>query len=77
MDRFVDCLCFCVNFHGLIKICLVLASVVLYASRSDLFYVLNWMIKLILGLVNFVTKYLIIDLPLKMPCMIGCTCCHI
>jgi hypothetical protein len=44
-----------VIFHGLIKICVVLTLVLLYASRL-VFYVLNWMIKLILGLVNFVTQ---------------------
>jgi hypothetical protein len=43
--------CFC----HMISICVVLVLFMLTASRSLFLYMLRWMIKLILGLVNFLT----------------------
>jgi hypothetical protein len=45
----------CVAFCDLISICVVLVLFMLTASRSLFLYMLTWMIKLILGLVNFLT----------------------
>jgi hypothetical protein len=45
----------CVAFCDLISICVVLLLFMLTASRSLFLYMLTWMIKLILGLVNFLT----------------------
>jgi hypothetical protein len=45
----------CVAFYDLISICVVLLLFMLTASRSLFLYMLSWMIKLILGLVNFLT----------------------
>jgi hypothetical protein len=45
----------CVAFCDLISICVVLVLFMLTASRSLFLYMLSWMIKLILGLVNFLT----------------------
>jgi hypothetical protein len=46
----------CVAFCDLISICVVLVLSMLTASRSLFLYMLSWMIKLILGLVNFLTQ---------------------
>jgi hypothetical protein len=45
----------CVAFCDLISICVVLLLFMLTASRLLFLYMLTWMIKLILGLVNFLT----------------------
>jgi hypothetical protein len=45
----------CVAFYDLILICIVLVLFILTASRSLFLYMLTWMIKLILSLVNFLT----------------------
>jgi hypothetical protein len=45
----------CVAFCDLISICVVLVLFMLTASRLLFLYMLSWMIKLILGLVNFLT----------------------
>jgi hypothetical protein len=45
----------CVTFCDLISICVILVLFMLTASRSLFLYMLTWMIKLILGLVNFLT----------------------
>jgi hypothetical protein len=45
----------CVAFYDLISICVVLVLFMLTASRSLFLYMLSWMIKLILGIVNFLT----------------------
>jgi hypothetical protein len=45
----------CVAFCDLISICVVLVLFMLTASRSLFLYILTWMIKLILDLVNFLT----------------------
>jgi hypothetical protein len=44
-----------VAFCDLISICIVLVLFMLTASRSLFLYILTWMIKLILDLVNFLT----------------------
>jgi hypothetical protein len=46
----------CVAFCDLISISVVLVLFVLTASRSLFLYMFTWMIKLILGLVNFLTN---------------------
>jgi hypothetical protein len=43
----------CVAFCDLISICVVLVLFMLTVSRSLFLYMLTWMIKLILGLINF------------------------
>jgi hypothetical protein len=45
----------CIAFCDLISICVVLVLFMLTASRSLFLYMFTWMIKLILGLVNFLT----------------------
>jgi hypothetical protein len=54
----------CVAFYDLISICVVLVLFVLTASRSLSLYMLTWMIKLILGLVNFLTEATDLDITL-------------
>jgi hypothetical protein len=43
----------CIAFCDLIPICVVLVLFMLTVSRSLFLYMLTWMIKLILGLINF------------------------
>jgi hypothetical protein len=52
IDQLSICL-ICVAFCDLISICVVLVLFMLTASRSLFLYMLTWMIKLILDLVNF------------------------
>jgi hypothetical protein len=46
----------CVVFYDLILICVVLVLFILTDSTLLFLYMLTWMIKLILGLVKFVTQ---------------------
>jgi hypothetical protein len=46
----------CVAFCDLISICVVLMLFMLTASRSLFLYMISWIIKLILSIVNFLTK---------------------
>jgi hypothetical protein len=55
----------CVAFCDLISIYVVLVLFMLTASRSLFLYMLTWMIKLILGLVNFLTSTSERDLEFK------------